>query len=199
MCAKTHYARQIDVRGVQSELLANKCYLMPFCDVQPSDSAWQAVQKIGVLGILKGVGKSEGWENKMFFYPDSLVSARELLGGLHNFFGPYPSKFKATDTMPLNRNTAWFMITEMQHFIALKKNIKHQYPSEAFNEWIGALEKAGLHVNKTNSEREAFAELEKPVTRKEIAAMCDYLFMQPFEQYCDFAGKITFANPTVAH
>jgi hypothetical protein len=77
--------RDINLRIVQEELLKLKCYLMPFVDVKPDDPHWEAIQKVGVTGILKGVGKSEGWANKMFFYPDSLVTYSEFHSGLRRF------------------------------------------------------------------------------------------------------------------
>jgi hypothetical protein len=67
--------REVPVRMVQEELLKVKAYLMPFTDVKPDDPHWEAIQKVGVTGILKGTGKVEGWANKMFFYPDSLVNS----------------------------------------------------------------------------------------------------------------------------
>lgn len=70
--------REINVRTVQEELLKAKCYIMPFTDIKPDDPDWEAIQKTGVTGILKGTGKAEGWANKMFFYPDSLLSVRTL-------------------------------------------------------------------------------------------------------------------------
>ncbi len=63
--------RELPVRAVQEELLKAKAYLMPFTDVKPDDPHWEAIQKVGVTGILKGTGKAEGWANKMYFYPDS--------------------------------------------------------------------------------------------------------------------------------
>ncbi len=74
--------RDVPVRSVQEELLKAKCYLMPFADVRPDDPAWEAVQRVGLTGILKGVGQSGGWENKMYFYPDSLVDANEFSRGI---------------------------------------------------------------------------------------------------------------------
>lgn len=68
----------ISIRRVQGELLNNKCYLMPFCDVPPTDSAWAAIQRVAATGLLHGFGKSEGWENKMYFYPESTISYTEL-------------------------------------------------------------------------------------------------------------------------
>jgi hypothetical protein len=70
------------VRKLQLELLKNKCYLMPFVDVPVTDPAWEMVQRIGLTGILQGTGKPEGWANKTFFYPDSLLTLKELNAGI---------------------------------------------------------------------------------------------------------------------
>lgn len=70
--------REISVRSVQEELLRQKAYLVPFTDVKPDDPQWEAIQKVGATGILKGTGKAEGWANKLFFFPDSLVSVQTL-------------------------------------------------------------------------------------------------------------------------
>lgn len=83
--------KEISVRDVQQELLKLKCYLMPFVDIKPDDAHWEAIQKVGVTGILKGVGKSEGWANKMFFYPDSTISFYELEAGFYNFYKGFPT------------------------------------------------------------------------------------------------------------
>ena len=77
--------RDISIRDVQNELLKLKCYLMPFVDVKKDDPHWEAIQTVGVTGILKGVGKSEGWANKMFFYPDSNVRGGEFAVGLRRY------------------------------------------------------------------------------------------------------------------
>jgi hypothetical protein len=77
--------RDVPVRSVQEELLKVKCYLMPFSDVKPDDPAWEAIQRVGLTGILKGIGKSEGWANKMYFYPDSLVRSPEAFSGFRNY------------------------------------------------------------------------------------------------------------------
>lgn len=81
--------REVPVRSVQEELLKAKAYLMPFVDVKPDDPAWEAVQRVGVTGILKGTGKAEGWGNKMFFYPDSLARGIKFGVGLRGYAGRY--------------------------------------------------------------------------------------------------------------
>ncbi len=76
----------IEVNIIQNELLKNKCYLQPFVDVKVEDSAWEAIQRIGTMGIIKGVGKSIGWSNKIYFYPDSALSINEIRNGLSAIF-----------------------------------------------------------------------------------------------------------------
>ncbi len=95
---------EVAVRLVQEELLKAKAYLMPFIDVKPNDPHWEIIQKVGVSGILKGVGKPSGWANKMFFYPDSLVNASEFYMGLRkwgNSFTSYHRLYKGDHPMSL--------------------------------------------------------------------------------------------------
>ena len=84
--AEKKQPRTIEVRDIQDALLKNKCYLQPFVDVKPADSAWEAIQRIGTMGIIKGVGKSIGWANKTYFYPDSISNIREISAGLSSLF-----------------------------------------------------------------------------------------------------------------
>jgi hypothetical protein len=77
--------RNVEVRMVQQNLLKAKCYLMPFSDVPPTNPYWKAIQMAGVSGILKGVGLAKGWENKMFFYPDSTISTKEFMTAFYEF------------------------------------------------------------------------------------------------------------------
>lgn len=81
--------RDVPVRLVQDSLLKRKAYLMPFVDIKPDDPAWEAMQRVGVTGILKGAGKAEGWGNKMFFYPDSLAGGYEFSSGMSRYAGRF--------------------------------------------------------------------------------------------------------------
>jgi hypothetical protein len=78
--------RNMEVRKIQQALLNMHCYIMPYCDVDPTDPAWEAIQKTGAMGLLKGVGKSIDWENKTYFYPDSAILGEEFSIGLHSNF-----------------------------------------------------------------------------------------------------------------
>jgi FAD-dependent oxidoreductase family protein len=90
LCAQHNLQpRDADIRTVQQKLLDEKSYIMPFVDVKPESPFWQAVQRAGATGILKGFGKAAGWENKTFFYPDSTISVIEFEEGIKRFDSSY--------------------------------------------------------------------------------------------------------------
>ncbi len=76
---------KVSVRAVQKALLQAKVYLMPYFDVSPTHPNWEAIQRVGATGILKGVGQSVNWSNRTWFYPDSTISTNEFLKGLKDF------------------------------------------------------------------------------------------------------------------
>ena len=94
--------RSIGVRELQDSLLSNQCYIMPYADIHPADSAWRAVQVIGALGLIQGVGKSEGWSNKTYFYPDSLLLMNELVNNINAFFNKQVVKESANPSTKLS-------------------------------------------------------------------------------------------------
>ena len=77
--------KQVPVRSVQQSLLEAKAYIMPYIDISPDNPHWEAVQKIGATGILKGVGVPYKWANQTWFYPDSLVNVSMLAKNLEAF------------------------------------------------------------------------------------------------------------------
>lgn len=74
--------RQVPVRTVQHALLDRKVFLMPYIDIAVNDPAFDAIQRIGATGVLRGLGKIEGWANKTYFQPDSLCKASNLVQNL---------------------------------------------------------------------------------------------------------------------
>ena len=72
-------AAKVSVRKVQEALLASNAYIMPYFDIPVSHPHFEAVQKMGATGILKGQGVPTGWANRTYFHPDSLVNRQELL------------------------------------------------------------------------------------------------------------------------
>lgn len=173
--------RDVPVRLVQEELLKAKTYLMPFVDVKQDDPHWEAIQRVGVTGILKGYGKAEGWGNKMFFYPDSNITRRELAISLNKFEKRFPYSKYLTDER-LTIEAAWNMITEMQHFLRMKRGIPHKYPSVVSNEWRGILQTDPAKIHETE---------ERQVTRRELALLINGLAQNPFLQPVNIKGENT--------
>ncbi|MEO0066510.1 MAG: hypothetical protein RI983_1836, partial [Bacteroidota bacterium] len=71
---------------VQESLLASNAYIMPYFDVPVLHPHFEAVQKIGATGILKGHGVPTGWANRTYFHPDSLVNRQELLKDMMPYY-----------------------------------------------------------------------------------------------------------------
>lgn len=80
---------QIPVRDVQREILKSGGYLLPFLDIPADHKHFKAIQRVGVTGIIKGVGKNAGWENQTWFYIDSLITNKELIEGALELYIPY--------------------------------------------------------------------------------------------------------------
>lgn len=158
--------RNIAVREVQEELLRLKCYLMPLVDVKPDDPYWEAIQRVSAAGIIKGFGKPEAWENKMFFYPDSSIKISEM---------PYPTRYHGDS-----------MVT----YSVLKEMIRQQlYPSSSLAETEAhkrEFEKKFHDYCQENLSTEKNFE-NKYAVRKHIAALIDY-FTKPFNSAVDFNG-----------
>lgn len=79
-------ASKVSVRKVQEALLANNAYIIPYFDVPVSHPHFEAVQKIGATGILKGQGVPTGWANRTYFHPDSLVNRTELIKDMAPYY-----------------------------------------------------------------------------------------------------------------
>lgn len=75
----------VSVRDVQKVLLESGAYLMPYSDITPGHVAFNALQRIGATGILRGEGKNIGWENHTHIYPDSVVTRIALQEGLSDW------------------------------------------------------------------------------------------------------------------
>ena len=71
---------EISVRNVQQELLNAGGYLLPYLDVEKTHPLFGSLQRIGVTGILQGVGKNEGWANQTWFRINNLLYYSELDG-----------------------------------------------------------------------------------------------------------------------
>ena len=82
--------REVAVRDVQREVLAGGGYLLPFLDLPATDPHFGAIQRVGVTGIIEGVGMTVGWENQSWFRINETISMDELSRGLHSFDAEIP-------------------------------------------------------------------------------------------------------------
>ena len=62
---------EVSVRAVQEVLLNHGAYLLPTTDVAPSHPHFAAIQRVLASGEMRYEGKTEGWSNSAFFYPDA--------------------------------------------------------------------------------------------------------------------------------
>ena len=70
--------RSVDVRSVQRELLAAGAYLQPWLDIKPGENGFEAIQRIGCTGILRGIGQNVGWANESWFRADDILKWSDL-------------------------------------------------------------------------------------------------------------------------
>jgi hypothetical protein len=101
--------KEVAVRDVQTALLKQKAYLMPYYDVKPDDPHFDVIQRIGATGLLKGKGEPFQWANRTWFYPDSTMGVNDFVQELNTFNG---SIFKVPGNT-LDISTALFLVHTM--------------------------------------------------------------------------------------
>ena len=151
---------EVDIRAVQSDLLASSAYLMPYLDVKPSDPDFETIQQIGATGIIKGVGLPYKWANETWFYPERIMSEYEMVQGLKSFYGD--SLKTEGSGKPL---TQAFLLTLVQE--------------------IAPRQTPGQPVDET--EKLGGLPPEQPLTRREAAVMVHSL-LNPFAIPINFQG-----------
>jgi FAD dependent oxidoreductase len=154
--------RQVSIRKVQDNLLKTKAYLLPFLDVKPEHPNFEAIQRIGATGILKGEGKNYKWSNQTWFYPDSVMTNGEVINALKVI---YPTlKMQANEQVmseKLVADDAFEILTKIQPVPAdYLESIMKNYPNR-----------------------------NQPITRAILADLIDKL-IDPFHKLeVDFKGK----------
>lgn len=165
--------RNIPVRIVQDELLKAKAYLMPFTDVKPEHQHWEAIQKIGATGILRGTGKAEGWGNKMFFYPDSLVRREETEANINDYL-PEFSKWRTNHSIEDSLLTVGAAFRLLEDFYNAAQATYSFYPSI-----IGDVFRSGNFEKKWNNIGLENYQQTRHIKRFELAALFESL-LNPF-------------------
>jgi hypothetical protein len=155
---------EISIRSVQQELLNQGAYLMPFIDIDPSNPYFEAIQKIGVSGILKGEGVPYLWANQTWFYPDRLVTEYELVEGMRSLYPALKDFWGASGAYLTG-----------ERFQVIMEKIK---PNTPLLEIAEIWKRAGLPGNFTT---------EKELNRLEVAVLLNKL-IDPFGVEVDWEG-----------
>ena len=77
-CIEDKGVKEIGVRQVQEKLLEAGCYIMPYLDLPKSDPHFNALQRIGATGVLRGEGRNVGWSNETWFRADEPLRGEEI-------------------------------------------------------------------------------------------------------------------------
>jgi hypothetical protein len=71
-----------NLKKIQGELVQYKLNLIPFSDIENTDSTWRAIQMVGITGVIKG--DMDGKTLK--FSPDKLVNTDEIRQPIKDYF-----------------------------------------------------------------------------------------------------------------
>ncbi len=121
--------REINVNALQAKLVMKyKCFVMPFADVDATSLFFLTAQHIGILGVIKGECKSEGWANKMYFRPDSLMKENELKTGINEMLGAKVLQLTSNDSISITNGVIKQIVTTVNTYICKKLSLpENQY------------------------------------------------------------------------
>jgi hypothetical protein len=156
---------EVSIRKVQQKLLDQGAYILPFLDMRTNDPHFQAMQKAGAAGILKGEGVPYLWANQTWFYPDRLVTEYELLSGLKPLYPQLKDFWGASGDY----------LTGFRLLVFLQLIDKDYQELFLINAW----KKSGL---------EGQLEMDKKLNRKEVSVFLDQI-LGFFEKDLNWKGE----------
>ncbi|UJP63256.1 FAD-dependent oxidoreductase [Mongoliitalea daihaiensis] len=158
--------QEIEVRDVQQQLLEANAYIMPYIDIQSSHAHFQAIQRIGATGILKGYGVPYKWANQTWFYPEKTLSEYDLAEGLRPLYPVLSNYWNASgETLT------------MAFFVELMQELNRRMTIEEIRKgW----EKRSMGQ---------FPPMEHLLTRLQVAVLLDEL-LNPFAISIDLQGNL---------
>ncbi len=157
---------EVSIREVQSVLLSQNAYIMPFLDMNPTEDHFVAMQKIGATGIIKGEGVPYLWANQTWFYPDRLVTEYELVEGMRPLYPAFKDYWGASGD--------YLTGASFQQILELVK------PNTPLVEIAQAWKRSGLEGN---------FKTETQLNRKEVSVLLDEL-LDPFSKEVNWNGEI---------
>ncbi len=156
---------KVAVREVQQCLLQAGAMLMPYSDVPKIHPAYEALQRIGATGLLRGEGKNIGWENHTHMSPDSLLTREALMQGL-------------TDWMPVADLHETGDIVCLQDALTLIRQLGQKYKQVCGKQSLNELEQKSRDLMTRKSMK--MPKMTDPISRAEYAVLLDEL-LNPFE------------------
>lgn len=159
---------EVSIREVQTLLLSQNAYIMPFLDMNPREDHFVALQKIGATGILKGEGVPYLWANQTWFYPERLVTEYELVDGMRPLYPELKDYWGASGN--------YLSGERLREILELVK------PNTPLLELAQAWKRRGLEGNFTS---------EKKLNRKEVSVLLDEL-LNPFSKEVDWEGVLKY-------
>ena len=170
--------RDVSVRHVQSFLLEKGAYLMPYYDIKPNHPHFQAIQRIGATGLLRGIGEPYKWENRTWFYPDSTITNKDFLPT----FDDYGFDIKDMSAEQANRKVL------IREAVALAFAMMETKPDVSFEGFLDGVKRnweQRLNLKNFDANR--------PITRVEVAVLFDRI-AKPFDKEIDLRGVLKNAN-----
>jgi hypothetical protein len=171
--------RKISIRHLQYALLNRKCFLMPYVDVPLDSTYWQSIQVAGLTGLMRGVGKKEGWANRTYFYPDSIISHSEFENDLYSYDPALIKKFKPNTEMLTISAAVELLNTSMNNLMNTNNQLKHDIVSidDLKEFWTTKFRLQNFDPNRL-------------ILRKELAVIIDKLYA-PFFRTIDHQGRVS--------
>lgn len=148
---------KINIRTLQGELLAFKMELIPFSDILFEDHHYQAMQRIGMTGILQG----EILEGDLVFDTDSRVSSQEIRPVVESLYTRSQIWFRDRTIEELSLTE----LLDLIKFIALKGN---ELNTEVERGWQSRFNFSGEY------------DPECLVSRRQVAVLLDH-YLKPFQ------------------
>lgn len=128
--------KQVSVREVQSALLSQRAYLMPYYDVLPNDPHFDAIQRIGATGLLKGKGEPYQWANRTWFFPDSTLQAQALIKAMTDFTTSKLPAYQDVLTVDQGMELAFILAADKRNSTWKNKtNNINMFTGEVANQW----------------------------------------------------------------
>ena len=158
---------QVDVKKIQGELIKFKLNLIPFADVPVNNPNWAAIQKTGVMGVIKGQVEN----NQLYFMPEKEITTEEIKQPLKDHFYKAQIWFDDHTKPSLTLNEALDLVCYTGN------KAREASEKEAQKKW------------KTTYGFKTDFNLNKTVTRQELAVLLQD-FSPPFLVTTDKEGNI---------